>query len=101
MNRAQKECPDCVLPLFKFISISAPKENLEKIELINALSQSRQELIRVSTMALGRSQFCKENSINELVLEKVIESIAYGYHTVSYHNFSHGFTLMQVRIYLA
>lgn len=44
-----------------------------------------------------QNPYC-QHKIGPQILTKLVEQIARGYHSIAYHNFSHGFTLMQVKI---
>ena len=87
-----------------FALINVPKKNpnvtLKELTELNfsVLSYSIQDLINFSTEILYSNSYAKSIFTRQQT-EELVTAIATCYNKISYHNFSHAFSLMQVPIF--
>lgn len=74
--------------------------NEAKKEDVFGLNCTRIQLINLSVDIIMENSFAKKN-LNYENLTLLVAEIADNYHSVSYHNFTHGFSLSQVKFYRA
>ena len=95
--------PACNLPSTLALLNHTPRNNAKSVTALEltqkgfpVLDYSIKELVEFSVKILQTSQFGRLN-FSEKLLRRTVNLVAGHYHSIAYHNFSHGFSVMMVK----